>query len=42
MQEEKPGKLVDRTVDYGLAVIDFCEKLPRNPARDWKSLATAF
>lgn len=32
MQEEKPGKLVDRTVDYGLAVIDFCEKLPRNPA----------
>ena len=30
MQEEKPRRLGERTVDYGLAVIDYCEGLPRN------------
>ena len=30
MQEEKPRKLDERTVDYGLAVIGYCEGLPRS------------
>ena len=29
MKEEKPGRLAERTVDYGLAAIDYCENLPR-------------
>ena len=31
MQNEKP-KLADRTVDYGLAVMDYVETLPHNAA----------
>jgi len=30
VQEEKPRKLDERTVDYGLAAIEYCEGLPRN------------
>ena len=30
MNGEKPRRLSERTVDYGLAVIDYCENLPRN------------
>ena len=30
MSGEKPRRLSERTVDYGLAVIDYCENLPRN------------
>ena len=30
MSGEKPRRLSERTVDYGLAVIDYCEGLPRN------------
>jgi len=30
VQEEKTRKLDERTVDYGLAVIGYCEGLPRN------------
>ena len=30
MGEEKPRRLSERTVDYGLAVIDYCEGMPRN------------
>ena len=32
MQEEKSARLAERTIDYGLAVIDYVEKLPRNAA----------
>ena len=32
MQEEKSGKLAERTIDYGLAVIDYVDKLPHNAA----------
>ena len=30
MGEEKPRRLSERTVDYGLAVIDYREGMPRN------------
>lgn len=30
MSGEKPRRLSERTVDYGLAAIDYCEGLPRN------------
>ena len=30
MSEAKPRRLSERTVDYGLAVIDYCEGMPRN------------
>ena len=29
MQEPKAGRLAERTVDYGLAVMEYCESLPR-------------
>ena len=29
MQESKAGRLAERTVDYGLAVMEYCEALPR-------------
>ena len=32
MQNENSGKLCDRTIDYGLAVMDYVETLPHNPA----------
>ena len=32
MQEQKAGRLAERTVDYGLAVMDYCESLPRTAA----------
>jgi len=32
VQDEKPRKLSDRTVDYGLAAMDFCQTLPRGAA----------
>ena len=32
MQESKAGRLADRTVDYGLAVMEYCETLPRTAA----------
>ena len=32
MQEPKAGRLADRTVDYGLAVMECCETLPRTAA----------
>ena len=31
-EEVKNGRLADRTVDYGLSIIDYVEKLPRNAA----------
>ena len=30
MNEEKPRKLNERTIDFGLSAIDYCEKLPRS------------
>ena len=32
MQEAKAGRLAERTVDYGLAVMEYCESLPRTAA----------
>ncbi len=32
MQESKAGRLAERTVDYGLAVMKYCESLPRTAA----------
>jgi four helix bundle protein len=32
MQEPKAGRLAERTVDYGLAVMEYCESLPRTAA----------
>ena len=32
MQEARPRRLGERTVDYGLASMDFCEALPRTAA----------
>ena len=32
MQEPKSGRLAERTVDYGLAVMEYCESLPRTAA----------
>ena len=32
MQEARPRRLDERTVDYGLAAMDFCEALPRTAA----------
>ena len=32
MQSEKPRRLSERTVDYGLAAMDFCGTLPRTAA----------
>ncbi len=32
MPEAKTRRLGERTVDYGLAVMDFCESLPRTAA----------
>ena len=32
MQEGKSKRLADRTVDYGLAVMDYCDTLPRTAA----------
>ena len=32
MQEPKAGRLGERTVDYGLAAMDFCGTLPRTAA----------
>ena len=32
MQESKAGRLAERTVDYGLAVMEYCESLPRTAA----------
>ena len=32
MQDEKPKRLSERTVDFGLAVMEFCETLPRTAA----------
>ena len=32
MQSEKPKRLSERTVDYGLAAMDFCEALPHTAA----------
>ena len=32
MQEARPRRLGERTVDYGLAAMDFCEALPRTAA----------
>jgi hypothetical protein len=34
MQGERPRRLGERTVDYGLAAMAFCEALPRG-ARRW-------
>ena len=30
MQEERARKLAERTIDFGLAVIDYVDHLPRN------------
>ena len=32
MQEGKPKRLAERTVDYGLAAMDYCDTLPRTAA----------
>ena len=32
MQEPRAGRLAERTVDYGLAVMEYCESLPRTAA----------
>jgi four helix bundle protein len=32
MQDEKPRRLSERTVDFGLAAMEFCEALPRTAA----------
>ena len=32
MQEPRAGRLAGRTVDYGLAVMEYCESLPRTAA----------
>ena len=32
MQDEKPRRLSERTVDFGLAAMEFCEALPRSAA----------
>ena len=32
MQDEKPRRLSERTVDFGLAAMEFCEPLPRTAA----------
>ena len=32
MQEGRPKRLAERTVDYGLAAIDYCDTLPRAAA----------
>lgn len=32
MQSERPRRLSERTVDFGLAAMEFCEALPRSPA----------
>ena len=32
MQESRAGRLAERTVDYGLAVMEYCESLPRTAA----------
>ena len=32
MQGEKPRRLSERTVDYGLAAMEFCESLPHGAA----------
>lgn len=32
MQDEKPRRLSERTVDFGLAAMEFCETLPRTAA----------
>ena len=32
MQEEKNRKLAERTIDYGLAAMDYADRLPRNAA----------
>ena len=32
MQSERPKRLNERTVDYGLAVMEFCETLPHTAA----------
>lgn len=32
MQEARPRRLGERTVDYGLAAMDFCGTLPRTAA----------
>ena len=32
MQEGKPKGLAERTVDYGLAAMDYCDALPRTAA----------
>ena len=33
MQSERPKRLNERTVDYGLAVMEFCETLPHTGAK---------
>ena len=32
MQSERPRRLSERTVDFGLAAMEFCESLPRSSA----------
>ena len=32
MQSERPRRLSERTVDFGLAAMEFCETLPRSSA----------
>ena len=32
MQDAKAGRFAERTVDYGLAVMEYCESLPRTAA----------
>lgn len=32
MQSERPKRLDERTVDYGLAAMEFCERLPHTAA----------
>ena len=32
MQDERPRRLSERTVDFGLAAMEFCEALPRTAA----------
>ena len=32
MPSERPGRLGERTVDFGLAAMEFCESLPRTAA----------
>ena len=32
MQEGRPKRLAERTVDYGLAAMDYCDTLPRTAA----------